>query len=425
MIHSEADEEIAGGALAPASFADAHRAPQVWLFLLLALPYGILNGGVSGTLLSFLLRREGVSVDSIANELSLLVLPGTLYFLWSPLVDFWMRRRTWFLLSAVVASVAVAAAFLMKSFASPMAVALLFTASAVMMLTSASCGGLVASLVPEEKKSQVSSMYQAGNLGGGALGGGGLMLLAQHMGRPLLGVVAAALLIVPAMAALALDEPPVKLAEAGMGLGAQLKQMLAEFKATFWRWSSLPALLMLLSPMGSGAAAGLLPGIATDYGLSGDHVAWLNGLAGGLLTAAGALLVVLIPGRIDTRLTYTTAGLVNALSIGVLCLGPTRPLTYLVGTVLYLLTVGACYALFTALVLKVIGGAGKSGGSRYAIAVSLGNAPVAYMAAVDGLGANWWGTRGLPGIDMGVSGLAAVGFLVWYWAKGSSRTVEL
>jgi hypothetical protein len=159
-----------------------------------------------------------------------------------------------------------------------------------------------------------------------------------------------------------------------------------------------------------------MPGIAPDYGMTGDQVAWLNGWLGGLLLAAGAMLVLMVPGRIDRLLAYPVAGLANALAIGILCLGKPRPGTYLVSSILYLLTMGACNALFTALVLQVIGGAGKSGGSRYAIAVSLGSAPCAYMASVDGLGAKWFGTRGLAGIDLVVSGVFAVGFLIWYCA---------
>jgi PAT family beta-lactamase induction signal transducer AmpG len=86
--------------------------------------------------------------------------------------------------------------------------------------------------------------------------------------------------------------------------------------------------------------------------------------------------------------------------------------------------VGACWAVFTALVLEVVGGAGKSGCSRVAIAISLGNAPVAYMAAVDGLGAKWFGTRGFAAMDMAVSGVAAIGFLLWLGVTRASRSLS-
>jgi len=65
----------------------------------------------------------------------------------------------------------------------------------------------------------------------------------------------------------------------------------------------------------------------------------------------------------------------------------------------------------------LLGVSGKSGGSRYAIAVSLGNLPTLYMTLVDGLGARWFGLKGMPGIDMLVSGAAAIAALGWFWRE--------
>jgi hypothetical protein len=46
---------------------------------------------------------------------------------------------------------------------------------------------------------------------------------------------------------------------------------------------------------------------------------------------------------------------------------------------------------------------------------------VASMAWIDGLGYKYFGPEGLPGIDMTVGGLSAVGFLVWFWWDGQRR----
>lgn len=392
-------------------------APPPWLFLLLYMPMGILTGAITGALLSFLLRREGHAMSGIANELALLGIPPILYFLWSPLADFWISRKNWYLLAACLASATTAVAFLLHDLSSPLAVALLFAATCAIQLNSACVGGMAAALVPEEQKSRVSSMMQVGNLGGGALGSWGLLLLATHWSHTMLGLIGAAAVLLPALAVLAVDAPPPQRANSQTGPAAQIAGMWSEFKTTFLRWSSLPSLLLLMSPLASGGAMGLLPGLATDYRVSGTEVAWLNGMAGALLTAAGALLLALVPKRADPRLTYVFFGLVNAASMGILCLGPTNRTTYLAGTILYLVSIGAGYANFTAVVLQVIGKAGASACSRYSIAVGLGNAPIAYMAAVDGLGAKWWGTRGLSGIDMTVSALFGALFLVYYWFR--------
>jgi MFS transporter, PAT family, beta-lactamase induction signal transducer AmpG len=411
MSPSDATESGSSSAAAK----PGHKPPASWLFLLLSMPYGVYSGAVTGSLLSFLLRREGHAMYGIANELAVLGIPAMLYFLWSPLVDFWMSRKAWYLLAICLTAVGSAAAFCIPDLSSPLAVVLLFAAMCTVMMTSAAFGGIAASQVPEEMKSRVSSMVQAGNLGGGALGAGGLLLLAEHVSRPVLGLIGAASVLLPGLAVLALDAPPPRRAEGGAALGAQLVEIGREFKTVFLRWGALPSILLITSPLCSGGAASLLPGIATDYHVSGSEVAWLNGIFGSLLTAAGALLMAIVPKRTDPRLTYILFGLVNAASIGVLCLGPTNPGSYLVGTVFYLVTVGAGYANFTALVFQVIGDKGTSASSRYAITVSLGNIPVSYMAAVDGLGAKWWGTRGLSGMDMGLSALVGVVYLACYW----------
>jgi hypothetical protein len=97
------------------------------------------------------------------------------------------------------------------------------------------------------------------------------------------------------------------------------------------------------------------------------------------------------------------AGLANAATLALLSMGPQRPTIYFASTVLFLFTVGAGYALFTAVSLEFLGGSGKSGSSRYAIINSLGNVPVVYMTWLDGRGYALWGPRGMPGIDALVS----------------------
>jgi PAT family beta-lactamase induction signal transducer AmpG len=144
---------------------------------------------------------------------------------------------------------------------------------------------------------------------------------------------------------------------------------------------------------------GLLPELARDYGVSGAQVAWINGVAGALLTTAGAISASLIPVRVRASIAYLLVGLANTATLALLSLGPQRPAIYFASTVLFLFTVGAGYALFTAVSLEFLGGSGKSGSSRYAIINSLGNVPVAYMTWLDGRGYAQWGPRGMPGVD--------------------------
>ena len=148
--------------------------------------------------------------------------------------------------------------------------------------------------------------------------------------------------------------------------------------------------------------------------MSGQQVAWINGLGGALLMAGGALSASLISTRVRAPVAYLLVCLTNAASTAVLWMGPQRQTIYIVGVVLYLFTVGACYALFTAVVLEFLGVSGKSGSSRYAIINSLGNLPLAYMAYLDGRAYAHWGPRGEPGLDAAMSAVGGTLLLAFF-----------
>jgi PAT family beta-lactamase induction signal transducer AmpG len=248
-----------------------------------------------------------------------------------------------------------------------------------------------------------------------------------------LGWMAAALVAVPAMAALAApfqsspslpspSQPSPSQPEPGSGRArATAARVWSEFRATFLRRDAIPYALLITFPMCSGAMLGLLPELARDYGVSGAQVAWMNGLGGALLTAAGALCASLTPLRVRAPIAFLLAGLVNAATLALLALAPLRPEVYFAGTVLFLFTIGACYAYFTGVALEFLGPSGKSGSGRYAIINSLGNLPVAYMSWIDGRGYARWGPRAMPGIDAAVSAAGAVVLLTWFVLERRNR----
>lgn len=373
-----------------------------WVFAFLIIPMAVLSNGVLGGGLSYLFTRQGIGMARGAEILSLLSLPQTIYFLWSPITDFWIKRRTWLMLAATTGGIGLAIVFQLPNLASPTAVILLFLSACFAQLVVAACGGIMGSLHSEAVRRRASSFYQAGSLAFGAIGIFVVASLAERMNQGHLGWIIAAMIAVPSLAALAAPKQDAIAAESASGI---IKRIGREFKTTFFRWKALPYVAVVMFPMGSGAAIGLLPGLAIDYHVSGQQVAWMNGLAGSALTALGALAATLIPIRVRASVGYILVGLVNEVTLAVLWLAPLRPSTYFIGATLYLFTIGACYAMFTAVVLEFLGNSGKSGSARYSIINSLGNVPVAYMTAVDGIGYGRWGTRGLSAID------AVVGFL--------------
>ena len=115
-----ADEPTAAGVTAA-----PHERP--WIFGVLIAPVAVLANGLIGGALFFLLhQRQGVGAARAAEIVAFLNLPNTIYFLWSPITDFWMRRRTWLMVAATAAAAVMLAAFHQPSLASPVAVALMF-----------------------------------------------------------------------------------------------------------------------------------------------------------------------------------------------------------------------------------------------------------------------------------------------------------
>jgi MFS transporter, PAT family, beta-lactamase induction signal transducer AmpG len=390
-----------------------------WLFGLLIAPMAVLSNGLISGALSYLLRRQGVGIGRSSEIIALLILPQSIYFLWSPITDFWIRRRAWLIVGAVGAALTLVAAFHGGRLDTPSAVTLMFLSACFGQLIVSSCGGMMGTLHSELNRRRASSFYQAGSLAFGALGIFALASLAEKFSMGPLGWITAALIALPSLAALAAPEQAQQLEE---GIRQTFACIWREFKDTFLCWRAVPYTLLMLFPMCSGAAIGLLPGIAQDYGLSGQQMAWMNGIGGALLTAAGSLAATLIPARTRASVAYLSVGLVNEATIAILWLGPLRPSTYFVGATLYLFTIGACYALFTAVVLEFLGRSGKSGCARYSIINSLGNVPVAYMTAVDGRGGKLWGARGLAGTDAVVGAIGAAILLAYFLSRKRTKT---
>lgn len=383
-----------------------------WLYSLLIAPSAVMmNGVVQGGVLAYLLSQRGVGSGGQSHIIAILALPTSLYFLWSPITDFLVRRRTWLLIGSLLAGVLMAAAFHQKNLTSTSVLVLIFLSACFSQLVVSSCGGMMGAIKLERSRRVASSFYQAGSMAFGAASVSVLIAASSRVSQTTVGLMAAALIAVPGLFALA---APGQELIADSTFGAEMRRVWKEFKTTFVRWDAVPYTACMVFPMASGAAVGLLTGVARDYHVNGDSVAWMNGFFGTLLMAAGALAATRVSARIRAAVAYLSMSLINAAALVVLWLGPLRPSTYYVGVTLYLFTVGTCYALFTAVVLEFLGDSGKSGSGRYSIINSLGNVPVLYMLRLDGWGGDKWGARGLSGTEAVVGGVGGALLLAYF-----------
>ena len=147
--------------------ATPHDRP--WLFAFLITPEAVIALGLVSGALTYLLRDEGVTPGRAASIASLLSLPHAIYFLWGPLTDFWMRRRTWLLLAAAAAAISLVAAFHQSQLATPWGVGLLFLSACFGVFVVAACGGMLGTLKSELSRRRAGSFYQTGSLAFGAV----------------------------------------------------------------------------------------------------------------------------------------------------------------------------------------------------------------------------------------------------------------
>jgi PAT family beta-lactamase induction signal transducer AmpG len=391
----------------------ASRENPPWLFGILSMPYGLFNGIVI-TLMPFLLRKRGVSPDLIANVVAISSIPTFWYFLWSPVVDTGLLRRTWVMIAAATSGMCGAIAIAESALTLSQLTILLLAGNIVALLLSSACGAILTTLNPA-RRGRASGWYQAGSLGGGALGAGAAIWLADKIPLSMLAIAAGSMVFLPALAALRISEervPPMAIVPRFRALGRDLWHVLRS-RAT------LVGLVFFVSPVGSSAVQNLISSVGPDYHASDAEVAFVSGLAGGLLSALGCVLGGFVCDRMNRMSAYALAGLLSAAFSAWMALGPATPFTYAGGYVGYALAAGIAYAAFTALELDVLGKRTHAAGTAYSLLGASGDLPIVYMTWLDGVGYKYSGARGLMGMDALANGIGGLVLLLFamYAAK--------
>ncbi len=264
-------------------------------------------------------------------------------------------------------------------------------------------------------RGRASGWYQAGNLGGGALGAGAAIWLSGIMPLPLLAACCGCMVFLPALAALFISEESLL----RMAIVPRFRALGHDVWDVLRSPATLVGLVFFLSPVGSSAVANLISSVGPDYHASDAQVAWVSGVAGGLLSALGCMIGGFLCDRINRMTAYALAGLLAAIFAGWMALGPAVAITYAGGYTGYALAAGIAYAAFTALELEVLGRRNHAAGTAYSLLGASGNLPIAYMTWLDGVGYKHSGARGLMGVDALANGVGAVLLLIFahYWQR--------
>lgn len=387
----------------PTARALPPRSTPPWLFAVTGMPYGVV-GSFTGVVMPFLARSAGIEVDKIGLFVTLLFLPPVLQFLYTPIIDFGPRRKHWLLIVA-----AGGAACLVGAFAMPLPdqrvpfLAFAFAAQMISGLVGSCNGGLMATTITDDKRGRAGAWYNIGNLCGGGISAALAVYLLGHGWEPVaVGLVMAAMMIAPALAALAIDEPK---REKLHSFWEAFRTVLREARGVLFSRAGATGILLCLSPVGTAALTNFFSAIATDYvrpdllaemaklspeaakalldERASEVVAFVGGPVGQVLTAVGALLGGYLCDRTNRRAMYLLAGALTAVCGIGMALSPAREATFVWGALIYALITGFCYSAFTATVLETIGEGTAAAATRYSMFVAAGNLAIAYVGLVD------------------------------------------
>jgi MFS family permease len=377
--------------------------PSVFLFLIV--PFGAMGGYLS-VAIGYQLTQAGVSVEQVAELVAVSYIPQTWKFLWAPVADTTLSRKTWYLIAGIVSALGIFVTGAVPADAEslPLLYAAVLVSNVAVTFLAMATESLLVYNTPPDLHGRAGGWFQAGNLGGNGLGGGAGLWLAQTLPDPWM--AAAVIAVACALCGVALmfvPEPP-PLARTGH-YGRMLLSVLKDLWQVARARAGMLALLICFLPIGTGAAANLWSAVADDWHASAGTVALATGVLSGIVSALGCIAGGYGADRMDRKTSYALYGLLMAMCAVAMAVAPRTEAMYVVFTLTYAFIQGLTYAGFTAVVLEAIGlGAAAT---KYNLYASLSNMPIAYMTLVDGWAHTRWGAAGLLQTEaaMGVLGI--------------------
>ena len=358
---------------------EAHPTKPIYIFFLM-LPSGI-SGGFVTVVLPFLLTQNGFPVSITAGIVAIGSSANLWRFLCGPVVDLSFSLRKWFyigLLSTILSLLLLCfTPFTVNG--APLLTLIVFISQVAATLILLPINGFMAKTIEEKNKGKASGWYQAGSLAGTGFGGGLGLWLATHYNVGVSGIVLCAASIVFGMVILLIKDIPHnkektilhEIKEMSTGILEMIKIPIALF-----------VIILIIMPIGTGAAANLWSAIAEDWKTDADTVVLVTGILSGLISALGCVAGGFVADKWGVWISYLGGGAVCALVTFIMALLPMEPAVYISGVLMYAFTMGAIYAAFTYVILYAIGK--KHIATRFSLLASLGNLPVVYMTAING-----------------------------------------
>ncbi|MES2559562.1 MAG: MFS transporter [Bacteroidota bacterium] len=345
------------------------------------LPTGISSGFVT-VVLPYLLTQNNFPVSVTAGIVAFGVSANLWRFLWGPIVDISLNLKKWYwigLLTSIVSLLVLCFTPFTTEGASLLSV-IVFISQVAATFIVLPVNGFMAKSIEETKKGKASGWYQAGSLAGTGLGGGVGLWLATQFNVGIAGAVMCAMSLLFAWVIVFVQNIPrhvqeITILEEVKGIGRDILELIKVPVALF-------VIILIMMPIGTGAAGNLWSAIALDWHTGADTVILVTGLLSGGVSAMGCLAGGLMADRWGVWVAYFGSGIACACVAFTMAVMPMVPEVYVGGVLCYAFVMGMAYAAFTATVLFAIGKHNVA--TKFSLLASLGNLPVVYMTTING-----------------------------------------
>ncbi len=360
--------------------SEMNRATPPVAFFILTLPFG-LGSGLCELWLPYALTRAGFPIAMTGSIVAIGISANLYRFVYAPVIDLTLTLRTWYLVGVVscaMTTLLLGTMSLAKSHALVVTV-LVFLCEVSTTLVMNPVGALMATTVSEDMKGRAAGWCQAANKGGAAIAAGVGIWVSAHFSNILTAILLAAMMVGCAAGLLLVAGGVSRLAHSWAVRFRDIRTGLVELGRDP---ESRLIVVMIMSPIGVGAASAIWPAVAIEWGTSADRVALDTGLLAAVVATAGAVLGGQVADHLGRWWSYFGAGVLLA-TVGIAAAVLDRsPLNYDLGVLGYQLFIGMGTAAWCALCLRATGRTGVA--TKYAVLGSLGNLPNTYMTALDG-----------------------------------------
>lgn len=393
------------------------RLPPVWLMGLLNAPIGI-SGALALLTLPQLLAANHVPEPEIAKITGLALVPTFAGFLVSPMLDVWLKRRTWAFLLTTLSSVFTALSLLSVGHPEWLGV-LLFVALFGAGMNGGAVGGWLGSLVSKADEARLGAWMIVGSISGFGLTSIIGITVFRALPLPFSAILLGALVSISSLILPLVPCPPPdgKLAHESFG------EFFRDIFALIRRREVVATLVLFCMPCAAFALTNTLGGLGRDFSASEQFVALIGGIGTTVAGLVGSLLVPPLAARLPRLPLYLGVGAVGAVFTLALILAPHTPTSFLVAMIGENVFQSAAFALGNAIVFHTVGKDNPLAATQFTLLTAAYSLPVTYMQVLDGHAYGVARLPGLFGIDGGLGLLACAAMALMLVVLRRSRPV--